>query len=358
MRQLFEVKDTDIKFYEENIRSFLPDKIIDIHTHIWLESFKIKEKPENKSNIRTAAWPSRVAKDNSVEDLIRTYEILFPDKQIIPLIFGYPEIEYSIELSNDYVESCSKKHKFPSLLLSHPQWNAAELEEKIIKGGFHGSKVYLNYAKPYIPKNEIRIFDFLPIHQLEILNKHGWIVMLHIPRDGRLKDPVNLAQLLEIEENYPNVKLIVAHVGRAYCIEDVGNAFDVLSKTKNMVFDFSANTNQFVFERLIKAVGPKRILFGSDLPILRMRARRICENGNYVNLVPKDMYGDISGDIHMREVDSEESKDITFLIYEEIAAFKQAAIASNLGKGDVEDIFYNNAVRILGLQDNEKEEER
>jgi len=54
-----------------------------------------------------------------------------------------------------------------------------------------------------------------------------------------------------------------------------------------MMFDFSANTNQWVFEQLIKAVGPKRILFGSDLPILRIRAKRICENGTYVNLVPK-----------------------------------------------------------------------
>lgn len=38
--------------------------------------------------------------------------------------------------------------------------------------------------------------------------------MLHIPRDGRLKDPVNLAQMMEIEEKYPKVKLIIAHVGR------------------------------------------------------------------------------------------------------------------------------------------------
>ena len=79
-----------------------------------------------------------------------------------------------------------------------------------------------------------------------------------------------LKQLIEIENNYPNIKLIVAHVGRAYCEEDIGNAFEVLSDTKNMLFDFSANCNSFVFEKLIQAVGPKRIVFGSDLPILKM----------------------------------------------------------------------------------------
>lgn len=350
MKQLFEVKDIDIKFYEKNIKDFIPDKIIDIHTHIWLDKFKVKEECDDIIPVRSATWPSRVAKDNSVEDLIRTYELMFPDKQVTPLIFGDPKVEFDIELSNEYVKSSSKKYGFPSLLLTHPDWSGTELEEKITSGGFLGSKVYLDYAKPYIPQNEIRIFDFLPIHQLEILNKHGWVVMLHIPRNGRLKDPVNLAQLLEIEYNYPNVKLIVAHVGRAYCPEDVGNAFEVLSNTKNMVFDFSANTNQFVFERLIEAVGPKRILFGSDMPILRMRARRICENGIYVNLVPKGLYGDVSGDIHMREVDDAQSENITFFMYEEIAAFKQAAATTNLKKDDIEDIFYNNAVRILGLK--------
>ena len=349
MTQLFEVKDIDKKFYEEQLKDFLPKKIFDIHTHVWLDKFKIKGEHIANAPIRSATWPSRVAKDNSVEDLIQTYKLMFPDKQVTPLIFGYPKVNFDIEVSNNYIKTCAKKHGFPSLILSMPEWSGAELEERITKGGFLGTKVYLNFAKPYIPQKEIRIFDFLPIHQLEVLNTHQWVVMLHIPRDKRLKDPVNLAQLLEIEHNYPNIKLIVAHVGRAYCIEDVGDAFEVLAETKKMVFDFSANSNQSVFEKLIKAVGPKRILFGSDMPILRMRTRRMCESGNYVNLVPKGLYGDVSEDGHMRELDKVEGDKLTYFMYEEIAAFNRAATSAMLKKDDIEDIFYNNAVRLLGL---------
>lgn len=341
---MLEIKPVDQAFYEKRIKSFLPNKIIDIHTHIWLERFINIEK---NSPTRMLTWPELVAKDNSVEELMETYELMFPGKSVTPMIFSNLGPGDDFAAANQYVQACSEKFGFPSLIFAAPQWDSKKFEDNIIKGGFLGCKVYLNMAESYIPEKEIRIFDFLPHHQLEVLEKHGWIVMLHIPRDGRMKDPVNLAQMLEIEKRYPNVKVIIAHVGRCYCPEDLGNAFEVLSETRNMLFDFSANTNQFVFEQLIKAVGPKRILFGSDMPILRMRARRICENGNYVNLVPEGLYGDVSGDSHMRGVRGEQAEALTFFMYEEIDAFRCASHATGLGKSDIEDIFYYNAAKLL-----------
>jgi hypothetical protein len=217
----------------------------------------------------------------------------------------------------------------------------------MLKGGFLGAKSYLSMAPAYIPGGEVRIFDFFPPHQLEMLDKHGWIMMLHIPRPGRLKDPVNLGQMLEIEKRYSRLKVIVAHVGRAYCPEDVGNAFDVLAETRRMHFDICANTNSEVFEQLIRAVGPKRILFGSDLPILRMRMKRICENGYYVNLVPAGLYGDVSADKNMRDVPSPDSDRFTFFMYEEIDAFRRAAERTGLGASDIQNVFHDNAQTLL-----------
>jgi len=153
--------------------------------------------------------------------------------------------------------------------------------------------------------------------------------------------------MLEIERTYPNIKLIIAHVGRAYCPEDVGDAFAVLAQTERMMFDFSANTNTQVFEQLIRAVGPRRILFGSDLPITRMRMRRICDQGNYVNLVPRGLYGDVSEDPHMREVDGPEAEALSLFLYEQIEAFQRAAERTALTRPDIEDVFYYNAVRMI-----------
>ena len=344
-KEIFKVKSVDIEFYEKNLKEFLPDKMIDIHTHVWLDHL-VKHHDEELKKV--VSWPSKVAKDNSIEDLLETNRLLFPDKDILSLIFSNILDKNNLGPLNQYCSDCAEKHGHQSLAVCRPDWDAEQFESVIRKGRFWGAKVYLTFAPEHIPGDEIEIFDFLPHHQLEVLDQNGWVVMLHIARPLRLRDPVNLAQLLEIENRYPNVKLVVAHVGRAYCIEDVGNAFEILRDTQNMVFDFSANTNKDVFKLLIEAVGPQRILYGSDLPITRMRMKRITENGRYINLVKKGDYGDVSHDPNMREVSPEEAQAFTFFLYEEIDAFRQAAEATGLTGHDIKDVFYNNAEKLLG----------
>jgi len=342
-KKLFDVTDVDRRFYDERLRAFLPEKIIDVHTHVW----RAADRPRRRKAGGKANWPALVAKENPIEDLQETYRLMLPGKAVTPVIFSSVGRGDDLDRVNGYIRSCAREHRLPALMFATPAWSGAELEKRIRAGGFLGVKVYLSWAPLHIPAGEVRIFDFLPHHQLEVLNKHGWIAMLHIPRDLRLRDPVNLAQMLEIERRYPKLRLIIAHVGRAYCEEDLGNAFEVLAQTRRMMFDISANTNQAVFEQLIRAVGPGRILFGSDLPILRMRMRRICESGAYVNLVPPGLYGDLKGVAHMRAVSARGGRKLTFFLYEELDAFRRAAEMTGLTAAQIEDVFYNNAARLI-----------
>lgn len=334
---LFERTDVDKKFYNDKLKDFIPDKMCDVHTHVYLK----------RPALQNMTWSSRVADQNSVEDLIETADIMFPGKLYVPVMFGSAGGGINLKNANRYVSKCAEITDFPSLMLTHPDTAPDEFEVNVIEGGFWGIKVYLTFSPSYIPIKETRIFDFLTPEHLEICNKNSWIVMLHIPRTKRLRDELNIAQLLQIEKKYKNLKLIVAHVGRAYCNSDIGDALDILSKTKNMVFDFSANTNSWVFEKLIKAVGSSRILFGSDLPITRMRMKRIEEDGHYVNIIPKGLYGDVSNDKNMKEIDYHKANNLTFFMYEEIEAFRQAAIKTNLSNNDIERIFWLNAKEIF-----------
>lgn len=344
---LFEVRPYDREVYEQELKPFLPKKFIDCHAHVWLEEFHSKQEIREGSQL----WPRMIAKDNSIEDLIETNRLLYPDNEVLSCIYGDPMITIDRARNNAYVAENAAKHGFAALYLSHPSQSAEELEAGVLShSAFKGIKVYLQFAPEYIPADEIRIFDFLPHHHLEVCNRHGWIVQLHIARPKRLADPVNYVQLLEIEEKYPNVKLIVAHLGRAYANEDIGDALEVLKHTQHSMWDFTANTNEDVMRRVLETFGPDRLMYGTDFPIFRMRGRRVVENGFYINEIPQGSLGDVSADKHMREIPYPEADKITFFIYEEILSCKRACNALGLGKEDVEKIFYSNASKLFGIK--------
>ncbi len=76
MGQLFEAKEIDRETYEEKLKSILPDKLIDIHSHIWLERLK-----KNVDRSRVVSWPPLVVRENTIEDHLECYRLMFPGKR-------------------------------------------------------------------------------------------------------------------------------------------------------------------------------------------------------------------------------------------------------------------------------------
>ena len=341
---LFEVTANDRRIWEEELKDFLPQRILDAHTHVWLEEFFPPKPLKPGESNRCVTWPSLVARDNSIEDLQETYRLLFPGKEVTAMMFSNSGRS---KAANDYVAQASRNSGFPALYFSAPEQSADEVEDAIRSGGFLGVKSFLNLSPMYLPEAEVRIFDFFPKHQLQRLDEMGAIVMLHIPRPGRLKDPVNLHQIKELKTQFPNIRLIIAHIGRAYVKEDVGNAFEILDTMPDLMYDFCANCCEYAITEVLRHAGPKHVMFGTDFPILRMRTHRIEENGTYINLVPPGLYGDPKQDPHLREVSAEEGEKITFFAYEELLAFKRACQTLGLTRQDVEDVMYNNAANLI-----------
>ena len=345
---LLDVKPYDKQYYEEILKPFLPEKFIDCHTHVWL----MEHDPNKTLRSGTQNWPGLVAKENSIEDLNETNRLLFPDNKVVSVLYGDCAVSIDRKAVNNYVVEKAIANDFPALYLCHPDTPAEELERIILENPvFKGIKVYLQFAPSYLPADEIRIYDFLTKEHLAVCDKHGWVVQLHIARPKRLADPVNYIQLLEIEQNYPNLQLLVAHLGRAYANEDIGDALDYLKNTEKTVWDFTANTNAWVMEQVLDRFGPERFIYGSDFPIFRMKSRRTVENGVYINEIPQGQfpYEAIKGDSHMREIPFPEADKITFFIYEEINACRLACQRLGLSKADVEKIFWSNSARNFGV---------
>ena len=328
----------DKQVYEQELESFLPDEFIDLHAHIWKKEFE----PYGDSN-GGATWTKLVAEELTGQGLIDTYKEFFPGKKVTPLVFG--GVDQNIKQCNDYVKEQKALFSFPTLFRTDYSMTPDEIEKEVKEGGFLGLKPYITNCPPYIPAGEIRIFDYLTPEHLALADKHGWIVMLHIPRSGRLRDSVNVGQLMEIEKRYPNVRLVVAHIGRAYSRQDLGTAFEYFKKTENMLFDFTANLCDDAIEECIRAVGTERLMFGSDLPITNMRMYRITdEKGFYYNIVPRSLYGDVSSDPHMKESDE---SNITLMVYEQLRSLKRVAKKLSLKDEDIEKIMFLNSKKLI-----------
>ena len=337
----------DKAFFEENLHPYLPERFIDCHTHIWKDAFCTFR----DENHRSCGWPGMVAKDNTIEDLMETNRELFPGHEVVSVLYSHTNVTVDLSKANPYVAESARKTGFPALYVAHPSQSAEEVERDVLANPeFKGLKVYLEYAPSYIPNQEIRIYDFLTPEHLALANKHHWIVQLHIPRPGRLADPVNYVQMLEIEQKYPDLQLLIAHLGRAYADEDVGKGLAYLKAMEKTVWDFTANTNQHVMELVLEQFGPERFIYGSDFPIFRMKARRTVENGFYINEIPAGSLGDVSSDRHMREIAFPEAGKITFFIYEEMASAIRACHKLGLGQTDIDRIFWSNSARIFGVK--------
>lgn len=330
--------EVDMPFYQERLKDFLPEKIVDIHGHVGLSDPIPGRKME---------WATRVTNGRS----LRTAEYfdwqikMFPGKDVRVCVFGSPH-RPRVEPDNAYLAGQLKlypKDRMWGLLLEDPYWSVEELEKKFAAGSFAGLKPY-PLMPDKIPVAEVKIFDMLPESHLEWANHHGAIVMLHVPRgDARIADPFNLAQLETINKKYPKAKVIVAHIGRAYTdTPDGHDAVKRIGQCENLLWDFSANDCEPIMRTLIKSAGPKRILYGSDLPILAFRGKRIDEKGEYVNVIYEADWKD-------RRVRTPEPGDdqYTFFLYQQIDSFRRAAEACGLSRGDVQDVFFNNAMRIL-----------
>jgi len=334
---VIEITDYDRRVYEEKLADFLPDRFIDCHTHIWRKGTR---KVGDKGCV---TWTATVAPWQTYDELAESYRRFFPGKQVTPVVMASPSCY--LDIGNSYALEEAKAHGLPAYYCTN--WDSDE-EEILgaLKNGFVGIKPYENNSPSWIPAADVRIFDFLTPRQLELMDRIGGIIMLHIPRALRLRDPINLHQMMEIDEKYPNAKVVIAHIGRAYVPEDLGNAFDTLKNSKHLYFDFSANCSKDAMEALFTNIGTERIMFGSDMPFTCMRMYRIDDGGKYVNVVPRGLYGGVDSDPHMRESDE---KNITTFMYEELLALRATAEKLGLDRADIEKIMHGNAARLFGI---------
>jgi uncharacterized protein len=328
----------DREVYSREIAAWLPERIVDVHVHVSLPEHSGPVSAERKM----LDWAMEVGIFQSWDELATSNRTLFPGKRVSSLVFGGVYREVDLDTNNAYVLRGARDPAAMSsgLYVTAPGFPEGRVRDAL-ESGFLGIKPYPDLA----PQGslEVSIYDFLPEAHLSVLNEFGGILMLHLPRAGRLADPDNIREVNEIAERYPMVRIILPHIGRAFCLPTAERGLKLYPRSPNLLFDTSANLNADVFSYALDTLGPERVLYGSDLPITLMHGAREHVGERYVNFTD----GDYSWNSNRKS--PEEEATYTYFLYQQIRAMIAACEMTGLGKPGMEMMMYENGARLLGL---------
>jgi len=328
--------EKDLEIWNKELKDFLPDKIFDSHCHIWLKEH-IRKKAEHE--VVNPSLP-KVCEEFGLEDLLEAESALFPGKKVEMLMFGNPEKEIKIEENNKYASLSSENSRNYALMIPPIEAKVEELDSVVSDGHFVGFKPYWTFVT-WKEQNDVLIEDMVTEAQLEVANKRGLIILLHIPRKLRLADPYNLKSIKRIAKEYPNLKLVIAHIGRAYCSWPAKVGLEELKDLENVYFDTAMVQNPVSYQLLFRKIDKSRILFGTDLPIAMEKGKVVCVNNRNLFVTTKKYPWSLS------MIGGKEEIECTFFAYEIIRAIKEAAELESLSVADVNSIFYGNAKKLI-----------
>lgn len=323
----------DLPIFLKEFADWLPNRIFDVHTHAWLPEHLLKPISEERVGL--------VFEADSVswQDLESAYELLFPGIQVEWLALPMPLSVIDREANNSYVASQSDHERTFGLYVPGLDEDEDTLLSIIRSGSYVGFKPYLSYVT-WKEIEEIRVTDFVTPAQLEVANQYGLIIMLHVPRSGRLADQNNLEDLKKIGEQYPDAAIILAHAGRAYSRDIIEPGLGVLADFPNIFFDLSNVQDKDVISAMLESLPIGRIMYGTDIPVATVRGFMFMLNGQRVCITRKKFPWSISSDIpgQLR---------CTFMGYEGLRAIKHAAQECGIDQDGVAAIFYKNAHNLV-----------
>jgi uncharacterized protein len=331
----------DRQFFKQHLEDWLPRRLFDAHTHINEPRYRTEEPTEA---MRKQYWVNEVNEPIGFDDARRCYETVFPGREVTCLAFGHPSLDYDISAGNDdLIRRCADVGWY-SLAVVRPQQSAEELRELLDRPNVLGVKVYyalISHDPQTRDKHlEASIFDFLPEHQLDVLNeRHAWVT-LHVPRADRLGHRENVREIHRIRKHWPNIVLVIAHFGRCYTLPHAAEALPAFADEPGLYFDNSAVLNPQVHQYALETLGPKRILYGTDNPIFYMRGRRRWEGKRYFNRTSYPFHFNTSDQREPAEVEAH----YTLYMYQALRALKAACRELNLTARQIEDILHDNAM--------------
>ena len=259
----FTYTNLDKRFYEEKIAPRLPKKIWDLHMHMTPAQHVAHLDP----HMVATDWAIQCGMAMSFEEYERFRTTVYAGKEVDFTAFGNVIRGGEHAANNAYIADLLIQGKIPSgFLVLDPQISAEETARLYDEGGFTGYKPYADMVAG-AKGADVTFPEFMPDAHMKVLNDRKGILMLHVPRAGRLPDDRNIKELLELRQKFPDITIVIAHMGRSYCPAHITEGLDKLGNhLDEFHYDFAAVLNPAVIEIALERLNHNQIHYGTDLP--------------------------------------------------------------------------------------------
>ena len=322
------------------LKDFIPDKIIDAHTHPFKKKF-IQAYLDSCESVFSQfpydelGYEKARQLQESIYGPLKDYRILglpMPD---------FPQINRENGLRDEYAawmaaEADRNPGKMAGTVLVMPGDTEDDIEALLrLSPGLVGLKCYQWFA-PRL--SEATMDEFLPDSAWKVAERRGLPIIVHLARPKTIADGDNLAQVLQKTRAYPNAKLILAHCGTSFTGHLLGDVIDALKQRDNIWLDLAAVCEPSVMFEGIKGLGPSRVLWGTDFPISMGKGRCVSLGAGFLWMSQYNLRG---------LAEQEATGGVALYVVEELMAFYQACRMLELPVADREKIFYDNAKELF-----------
>jgi len=327
-----EINDVDRRIWEEELEGFLPKRIFDGHTHIYLSKHCLSD----FDTLEGASAIVRQFPSIGTQELQEIYEALFPGREIHNLFFGWVFEHVDFDAINQFVaEQAASDPMSVPFMLTPPTFSPEQLAEQIDTYGFRGLKPYPFWTeKGWVAD----ITDFVPEPLLEVANDKELIITLHLSKKMGVADEDNIKDLIYLSGRYPKVRWILAHCARSSVAWPLERAIDRIKDLPNMWYDVSTVIDSDVYWLMFNNVPLDRIIYGSDIPSDLVRGQMVGYAFAWALLTEE-----VIAAMDTRHCDGRP----TYVVYETLRAARRAMLREGFDRQQIEDVFYNNAVKLL-----------
>jgi len=318
----------DVEFFERELASFLPTRIFDAHCHLGCAEFAPALLPPGMEQVGYEEYRQLMADLHPGADLAALFLPIFDMQRRDQ--FAAANRWIADEVGND--PRC--RGAFFVAADDDPEW----VRDEVQRLGLHGLKCYHVTAQTQ-PTWNATIPEFLPEPLVKVAHEEQLSITLHMVRPRAAADPENIHWIRHYCESYPDMRMILAHSARGFQPAHNLEGLPKLTGLENLYFDTSVNCEPIAHQAIIRLFGHERLMYGSDLPVSHLHGRHLGAGDSFLWLYEDSP---VWGEKHSRV-------EPVLIGLEHLRSIKWACWSERLSDSAVEDIFWNNAARLFGV---------